>query len=312
MRDVKLVNGLLWAMNGLLGLGLLAFTWFFLIKDGQTLRKYPWEDDAAQVAAQTGSKGDDGVLKTLPNPVEKRTEAAATSGPSAFRATLKGTLASEKEPKSGIAFLKSIARNVECVAYVGEEIREGDKPFDEFRGWKLVEVGKTHALFSNGAQQATLTLDLSSPSPAGAPGGGPTSGGGPGARGNKIGQPYQSGNFKSTVLSSTENRVVWGLDQDEIDWAFQNQDSIMDQAVQVSPSAAGGIRIDSVQAGSIGATRGLMAGDVIKEVNGQPLGSVADVKTLMTGPAMRAQTGMRITIERAGKPVVVEYRPLPR
>jgi hypothetical protein len=309
VRDVKLLNGLLWGLNGLLGVGLLAFAWFFLLKDGQTLRNVRWDDDAASAQVKDSSRGDDGVLKSLPNPIEKRTEVAAVQGPSAFRATLKGTLASEKDPKAGIAFLKSMSRNAECVAYVGEEIREGDKPVDEFRGWKLVEVGKNHALFSNGSQQATLTLDLSSPSP---PGGGPAPAATPGARGNRIGQPYQSSNFKSTVLSSTDNRVVWGLDPDEIDWAIQNQDSIMDQAVQVSPSASGGIRIDSVQAGSIGAVRGLMAGDIIKDVNGQPLGSVADVKTLMTSPAMRAQTGLRINLERAGKPVIVEYRPLPR
>ena len=93
---------------------------------------------------------------------------------------------------------------------------------------------------------------------------------------------------------------------------MQNQDSIMDQAFQVSPSASGGIRIDSVQSGSIGAARGVIAGDIIREVNGQPLNSVADVKALMSSQAMRAQAGMRITVERAGKPVVIEYRPLPK
>jgi S1-C subfamily serine protease len=128
----------------------------------------------------------------------------------------------------------------------------------------------------------------------------------------KIGQPYQSTSFKSQLLSQTDSRHVWGLDPDEIEWALQNQDAIMDQAFQVSPTAAGGIRIDSIQAGSIGAARGLVGGDIIKDVNGQPLNSVADVKTLLTSPAMRAQTGLRINVERAGKPLIVEYRPLPR
>lgn len=307
MRDVKLLNGLLWGLNGLLGSAILAFAWFFLLfpKDAHSLKKYPWEDDPVVVTkAPTG--GDDGIMKTLPNPLEKRTIGDPPKVSDLFKAILKGTLASEKDPKSGVAFIKSMTKNFELVAYVGEEIREGDKPYEEFRGWKLVEVGKSHATFSNGTQQVTLTLDLTASSAAGpAPGG-------PGAKAARIGQPYQSTHFKSQLLSQTENRHVWGLDQDEIEWAMQNQDSIMDQAFQVSPSAAGGIRIDSVQAGSIGAARGLIGGDIIKEVNGQPLNSVADVKTLMTSPAMRAQTGMRITIERAGKPVVVEYRPLPR
>ncbi len=309
MRDVKLLNVLLWGLNGLLGAGILAFAWFFLLfpKDAHSLKKYPWDDEAV-VITKPPPASDDGIMKSLPNPLEKRSPIEPPTGSNTFPAILKGTLASEKDPKSGVAFIKSKTRNVELVAYVGEEIREGDKPYEEFRGWKLVEVGKSHATFSNGSRQETLTLDLTASAPPGAVPGGPAAG----ARASRIGSAYQSTNFKSQLLSQTENRHVWGLDPDEIEWAMQNQDAIMDQAFQVSPSAAGGIRIDTVQAGSIGAARGLIAGDIIKEVNGQPLGSVADVKTLMTSPAMRAQTGMRITIERAGKPVVVEYRPLPR
>jgi S1-C subfamily serine protease len=102
------------------------------------------------------------------------------------------------------------------------------------------------------------------------------------------------------------------MDQEELDWAAQNADQIMDRDFQVSPYAGGGIRLENVTAGSIGAARGLSAGDVLREVNGQPLNSIADVRTLMNNPAMRQQAGLRLTIERAGKPLVIEYRPLPR
>ena len=171
-------------------------------------------------------------------------------------------------------------------------------------------MGKDWATFSNGSLTEKLTMDLtaqSSPGPAPA-GVGP----GAGAKPSRIGQAYQSASFKSRQLHSDPNRIVWGLDPDEIDWAMQNQDTIMDDAFRVSPSANGGIKIDSVQSGSIGAARGLVAGDIVKEVNGQPLRSVEDVKSLMTNPTMRAQTGMRITVERAGKPVSIEFQPLPR
>ena len=314
MRDVKLLNGALWSVNGLLGAGILAFAWFFLFpKDASSLKGYPWDDEPVRVGGIDIRKDDDGILKSLGNPLEKPVGPDLTKIPSIFKAALKGTFASEKEPKNGVAFIKSTVRNVEAVAYVGEEIREGDKPFDEFRGWKLVEVGKSHAVFTNGVKKETLTLNLeAAAAPEGVPGAaGPFAKGG-GAKANRIGQAYQSTNFKSQLLTSAENRVVWGLDQDEIEWAMQNQDSIMDQAFQVSPSASGGIRIDSVQANSIGAARGVNAGDIIREVNGQALNSVADVKALMSSQAMRAQSGMRITVERAGKPVVIEYRPLPR
>jgi membrane-associated protease RseP (regulator of RpoE activity) len=313
VRNVKLLNGLLWTLNGLLGGGILAFAWFFLLfpKDASSLRDYRWDDEAVRVGGQGPKDSDDGILRSLRNPLEKQIVADSKEPATNFRAQLKGTLPSEKDPKSGIAFIKSMTRNVELVAYMGEEIREGDKPYEEFRGWKLAQVGKSQATFTNGPQQQTLTLDLSTPAPGAVPGGPPIPGGA-GARMTKIGQPYQSTNFKSQLLAQSDNRHVWGLDPDEIDWAIQNQDSIMDQAFTVSPSANGGIRIDSVQAGSIGSARGLVAGDIIREVNGQPLNSVADVKTLMTSQAMRAQTGMRVTVERAGKPVVIEYRPMPK
>ena len=311
MRDVKLLNGALWGLNGLLGAGILAFAWFFLLapKDASSLKEFRWDDTAVRSTGPEQGRGDDGVLKSLRNPIEKPAGPVGPDGPRAFKATLKGTMASEKDPKNGVAFIKSTTRNVELVAYVGEEIRDGDKPFDEFRGWKLVEVGKDQATFSNGVQKEILTLNLEAQAAPGTVG---LSAAGLGPKVNRIGQAYQGTSFKSQLLASTDNRVVWGLDQDEIEWAMQNQDSIMDQAFQVSPSASGGIRIDSVQAGSIGAARGVIAGDIIREVNGQPLNSVADVKALMTSQAMRAQAGMRITVERAGKPVVIEYRPLPR
>jgi len=310
MRDVKLLNGALWGFNGLLGAGILAFAWFFLLpKDANSLKSFRWEDDAVRSPGPDRAGGDDGVLKSLRNPIEKPAGPLGPEGPRAFKATLKGTLASEKDPKNGVAFLKSTTRNVEVVAYVGEEIREGDKASDEYRGWKLVEVSKDQATFSNGVQKETLTLNLEA---AAAPGPAGPAAGGLGPKANRIGQAYQGTSFKSQLLASTDSRIVWGLDQDEIEWAVQNQDSIMDQAFQVSPSAAGGIRIDSVQAGSIGAARGVVAGDIIREVNRQPLNSVADVKALMTSQAMRAQAGMSITVERAGKTVVIEYRPLPR
>jgi hypothetical protein len=305
MRDVKLANGLLWGVNGLLGAGILAFAWFFLLKDAYSLKGFSFDDNAV-VIKQGATGGDDRVLKSLPNPLEKVGPDLDRPAAQTFPAVLKGIIPSEKEPKNRAAFIKSKTHNKETVVWVGEEIRDSEKAWDEVRGWKLIEVGKDWATFSNGTKTEKLTLDLSAQTA-------PTAAAvGPAGKPSRIGSPYQSGNFKSQLLSSDPNRLVYGLDPEEIEWAMQNQDSIMNESFTVSPSAAGGIKIDSVAAGSIGAARGLVAGDIVKEVNGQPLRSVEDIKTMMTSPAMRAQTGMRITVERAGKPVVIEYRPLPR
>ncbi|MBI3630664.1 MAG: PDZ domain-containing protein, partial [Candidatus Rokubacteria bacterium] len=128
----------------------------------------------------------------------------------------------------------------------------------------------------------------------------------------RVGTAYTTDTYKSRLLASADSRQVWGMDQDEIEWAAQNAEQIMDRDFQVAPYAGGGLRLENVNAGSIGAARGLLAGDVLREVNGQPLNNIADVRTLLNNKAMQQQTGLRLTIERAGKPVVIEYRPLPK
>jgi len=129
---------------------------------------------------------------------------------------------------------------------------------------------------------------------------------------NRKGHPYVVETYNTRLLASADNRQVWGLDPDEIEWVDQNFEQIIDKEIQLSPHAGGGLKVEKVSAGSIGSTRGLLAGDIVKDVNGQSINAVKDLKTLFDNPALRQQSGLRITLERAGKPLVLEYRPLPR
>lgn len=311
MNDVKLLNRILWGVNILLGAGIVVFSFLYLLRETDAkvyMKDFRPEDDAP--AAQAPVDRGDGALKSVVNPIEKRQVDPGKSS-SDFKATLKGTLPSEKDPKSGVAFIKSTTRNTELVAYVGDEILHEGKPFDEFRGWTLTSVSKDRALFtSKSGQKAELTIDNAMAAPPAAGASGPV----PAGRGSsaKSGQAYQSDGYKSRLLASADSRQVWGMDQDEIEWASQNAEQIMDRDFQVAPYAGGGLRIENVNSGTIGAARGLLAGDVLREVNGQPLNNIADVRQLMSSGQMQKQTGLRLTIERAGKPVVIEYRPLPR
>jgi hypothetical protein len=313
LHDVKLLNRILWGVNVLLGAGIVVFSFQYLLfaPDAKYLKDFKQEDDAPAAVVKAPDAGD-GSLKVLSNPVEPGRKPTPGIVESNFKATLKGTLPSEKEPKRGVAFIKSTGRNVELVATVDEEITYEGKPFDEFRGWTLQTVSKDRAVFATkSGQRAELVLDQAiTPAPGG---GGPAGQVQPGVRPTaKIGQAYTSETYKSRLLASADSRQVWGMDQDEIEWASQNADQIMDRDFQVAPYAGGGLRIESVNAGSIGAARGLVSGDVLREVNGQPLNNIADVRTLMNNPAMKSQTGLRLTVERAGKPMVIEYRPLPK
>lgn len=313
-HNVKLINRLLWGLNILLGAGIVVFSFLYLLRDTdakQYMKDFKQEDDAPSGPVKQADQGD-GHLKALINPIEKVKAGGPIVTETLFKATLKGTLPSEKDPKRSAAFIKSTGRNVEMVAVVDEEITFDGKPFEEFRGWTLQSVSKDRAMFvTKAGQKQELVLDQAiTPAPGGqGPQGGPSHPGRPTA---KIGQAYTSETYKSRLLAQADSRQVWGMDQDEIEWASQNAEQIMDRDFQVAPYAGGGLRIESVNAGTIGAARGLVSGDVLREVNGQPLNNIADVRTLMNNPAMKSQTGLRLTVERAGKPMVIEYRPLPK
>jgi hypothetical protein len=309
VRDVKLYNGLLWLLNAALAGAIAYVIVVFLAQQPNYVRDVQLDDGASDAPVKPPPKRDDAALK-LRNPVENKVLDVKQPDAPVFRAQLKGTLPGDKGDGPGAAFLKSAGRNVELVAFTGEVILFEGKEFDEYRGWKLSKVWKDRALFAGpGGLTQELTIEATA-GPAGpaAPGGARVGG----ARGAKAGQPYQPDQFKSRLLASADSRQVWGLDPEEIDWASQNADKIMDGDFQVSPNSGGGVRVEGVTPGSIGAARGVVAGDVIRDVNGQPLNSIADVRTLMNNPAFKSSSGLRITVERAGKPVVLEYRPLPR
>jgi hypothetical protein len=313
VSDAKLLNRLLWGLNVLLGAGILVFSFQYLLRasDNSLLKDLKQDDDGPRGPIKPRDEGD-GALKSLTNPIDNKKVKPEISD-SAFKAVLKGTLPSDKEPKRGVAFIKSPARNVELVAYVDEEILQDGKAYEEYRGWTLASVGRDRAIFtSRKGEKVELTIDQSISAPPSGAGAGPTAAPGATARGSRIGAAYTSESYKSRLLASADTRQVWGLDQDEIEWAGQNADQILDRDFQVAPYAGGGLRLEGVTPGSIGAARGLLAGDVLREVNGQALNNITDVRTLMNNQAVKNQTGMRLTIERAGKPIIIEYRPLPR
>ena len=131
------------------------------------------------------------------------------------------------------------------------------------------------------------------------------------SRGRSSSKVYNSRSYKTRLLASAANRHVWGVDSNEVDWAKANLQKILNQDFQVTPHGSGGLKITSVRAGSIGSARGIVAGDIVKSINGRPLKSMADLKTLMTGSRGRS-SNLSLTLERAGKSMVIEYRPLPK
>jgi hypothetical protein len=282
---------LLRGANALLGLGILAFCIQGLPRPAGTTLDLKADEELPRSPTRPRDEGD-GALKTINNPLQKRVAAVPTNPP--LRAALRGTLG------GAVAFLRSLARNADLVAFVGGEILQDGRPCDELRGWTLVAAGKDTALFAGPrGERVELTVDLSS-APAAA------------VSAPAAPKPYAAGSYKSRLLAASEGRQVWGIDADEIAWAAANVPQILDRDLQVVPYAGGGVRVDAVAPDSIGAARGLLPGDILREVDGRPVGGVSDLRSLLDTPNTKTPQSLRVTIERAGKPLLLEYRPLPR
>jgi hypothetical protein len=124
--------------------------------------------------------------------------------------------------------------------------------------------------------------------------------------------PFVSEHFMSRLLAAAGSRQVWGIDPDEIQWASQNMNTIIDHDLKLSVNPGGGLKIDALSAGTIVATRGLLVGDIVKDIDGQPINSIADARKALSSPGMQKFNGLQLTLERGGKTVVMEYRPLPK
>jgi hypothetical protein len=283
----KKVSRALLGLNCLLGTGIFVFACRCLLAPPRTdlLGDIHPADSAASPPIPIQKLPDENVLITLHNPLQKT---AGPNPPPPFQAILKGALPALAAAQ-GVAFIKVGA--TERIVGMGEEILQN-------AGWRLSELWKDRAAFTN-QRGETRELEIESIKEET-------------KAATRSGEAYHPENYRSRRLAFSESREVWGMDEDEVEWAAQNAGSILDRDFQVSPYAGGGVRIETVTPASMGAARGLRSGDVIREVNGRPLNSIADLQTFLTNPSIRPQSGLRLTVERAGKPVVFEYRPLPR
>ncbi len=292
---IRRLRQALWGANALLALGLLAFVGRYLVAPP----KINWMIDVDPSAALPSPPRprveliSDDVLLHLPNPLQK----PVAPIPPPFDVILKGTLPASP-PAKGTAFIRSKAGQSETIARTGEPILRNGKPAAEFSGWLLTDLGKDYAVFSNPrGERFTLGIESLSDSQE-------TADHRPSSR---PGEVYRPEVYRSQCLVHTDGREVWGIDENEVDWAARNSRQLLDRDVQISLSS-GGLRLDAVSPDSMPSARGLKAGDILREVNGRPLSSLADLQAILSNPP---KAGLQLTLERAGRPFVIEYRPLP-
>jgi S1-C subfamily serine protease len=97
------------------------------------------------------------------------------------------------------------------------------------------------------------------------------------------------------------------MDPEEIAWARQNIDAVLQNDFSLSVNGGGGLRIDAVRSGSIGSARGIKEGDVIRSVNGIALNDLKDLQALRESPQMKSSKTLSLDLERSGRRIQVQY-----
>jgi hypothetical protein len=294
---IKTVNRALWGLNVLLAAALVAFCGRYLVAPAKIDRLSDLDLSAAAPSPPRPAPEppSEEALIHLQNPLQK----PAGPKPPPLDAVLKGALPASHSGNA-TAFIHSNVGHRETIARMGEPILRNGRPAPEFEGWLLSDLGKDFAVFTNrqgdhvaleieSLRTSDPDADLRPPSP--------------------LGEPYRPEMYQSRRLAFTDNREIWGIDDRELDWAAQNLRRSLDRDIQISPGAGGGLRIDFLSPDSMPAARGMKLGDVLREVNGRPISSLGDLQAILSSPT---KTVVRLTLDRAGKPLVIEYRPLPR
>ncbi len=307
MKLAKTLNSLLWLLNILLGAGIVVFAFQFLLPTTEDpFEEGPRKVNVSQIiGAGKPIKGGPGLeaAKTLKNPMVQRIRGVeGTPSPNVPTGIeLKGTMPMS-DYRQGLAILQITSRNLQVVAAYGAPVKDDkDEILPEMRGWLLAEVYRDRAVFHGGSgpwelRKEAPPLNLNDMRSA--------------TRGRKKSSgPYNPKNYpKSRLIRQTPNQQTWLIDPGEADYIMENQQSILSRDLTLSAYSEGGVKIERLRAGSVGFTRGLKSGDVIKSVNNRAVNNLSDVKSLTSGAGVRRSRNLRLTIQRAGRTFTMEYR----
>jgi hypothetical protein len=114
------------------------------------------------------------------------------------------------------------------------------------------------------------------------------------------------------LVSAIEEREnFWNVPKEEVDYWDEFGESVAED-VAVLPvtdpetKKAVGIQVKTIAKGSIVARRGVKQGDILKSINGQPVGSRQEAVNYFKGPG-KGLTRYKVVIERNGRDITITY-----
>ncbi len=159
---------------------------------------------------------------------------------------------------------------------VGEEIQPGTR---------LASVHPDHIVISRSGVRERIDLERRAAAFPSKPGGADLQG------------------FRLTVAAKGNN--AYSLSRTELNTVLQDPRQ-MNYLGRIGMHPSGGVRLDQAPAGSLPSKLGLKEGDVIKNVNGQPVNSPGDLARLYQQFATLSQ--IRAEVIRGGAPMLLTYQ----
>lgn len=162
-------------------------------------------------------------------------------------------------------------------------------------GLKLVEVAPEYIVLNRAGARERVELDRfdarARTGSAGTAGIGTTAAAGPAPT-----------SFRLNVANTGANS--FSLSRQELNTVLQDSRQ-MNFLGRIGPAPSGGVRVEDAPPGSLSAKLGLQAGDVITNINGQPINSPGDLARLY---AQFATIGnVNAEVRRGGAPVTLSY-----
>ena len=171
-------------------------------------------------------------------------------------------------------------------------------------GAKLIEVHPDYIVVSRNGANERVDLDsyrLGGNAAAGYNRAAPGDGAAAIAAGARPAAPGGSG-FRLTVSSPKPNS--YSLSRQELNGVLQDPRQ-MEFLGRIGVAPGGGVRVDDAPANSLSNKLGLQAGDVITNINGQPVSSPGDLARIYSQFGTLSQ--VRVEVKRGGAPTLLTY-----
>jgi len=127
---------------------------------------------------------------------------------------------------------------------------------------------------------------------------------------NLAGTPYNPAAFRTRLSAmSAADRVIYEVDPEEMNWAEQNLNAVLDREVKLAVEDIGVIRIAEVVPGSIAEIRGLRAGDLVRGINGVAV-DLSNLHAFLAEELRTRERPLVLDVERDGGRMTIEFRRL--